>query len=95
VRENSIPHLFEALFINPGDKRTMPEKPSHWMSGYHSFLLRLWRENHETQKISSADPVWRGSLQCTDSGEVLVFTTLEDLFNFLIDLTTKLEKSMD
>jgi hypothetical protein len=94
VRENAFPHLFEAQ-IRTGNKPTMPEKPSHRMPGYHSFLLRLWRENNDAQRGSSSHPVWRGSLQLTDSGEQLIFTNLEDLFNFLMDLTKSQSKFID
>ena len=53
--------------------------PNH-RSGYHSYLLRLWRENEE-------DWSWRLSLQDTHTGERTGFACLEDLLRFLSDKT--------
>ena len=44
---------------------------------YHSYLLRLWRDN--------ADHPWRASLQCPATGEKLAFANLLMLFAFLVD----------
>ena len=42
-----------------------------------SYLLRLWRENDQSK------PVWRASLKEVQSGEQIVFTSLEALFAWL------------
>lgn len=44
---------------------------------YHSYLLRLWRDN--------ANHPWRASLQCTATGEKLAFADLLTLFTFLLE----------
>ncbi len=44
---------------------------------YAAFMLRLWR-------VGSDDgPAWRISLQCPRTGELRVFTSLQNLFMFL------------
>ena len=49
-------------------------------SHYHSYLLRLWRD-HDNHP-------WRASLQCTATGEKLVFADVITLFAFLSDQLT-------
>ncbi len=49
------------------------EKPS----GYHAYLLRLWRDN------GGDSPLWRASLESPQVAERLSFASLVDLFNFL------------
>jgi hypothetical protein len=44
---------------------------------YLSYLLRLWREG------DGEFPVWRASLQSTQTGEKTGFGSLEALFDFL------------
>jgi hypothetical protein len=44
---------------------------------YMSYLLRLW------QAGSGNQDVWRASLQSPHTGEVMGFSTLEALFDFL------------
>jgi|688.fasta_scaffold195722_2 hypothetical protein len=45
------------------------------VSGYHSFLLRLWQEE--------ADTPWRASLQNVQTGAVVRFASLDALIAFL------------
>ena len=45
------------------------------VSGYHSFLLRLWQEE--------ADTPWRASLQNVQTGAVMRFASLDALVAFL------------
>jgi hypothetical protein len=47
---------------------------------YHSYLLRLWRDN--------ANHPWRASLQCTATGEKLAFADPLTLFTFLVEQLT-------
>ena len=46
---------------------------------YHSFLLRMWRDDFEGD--------WRASLQDVKSGECHYFASLEAMINFLISKT--------
>jgi hypothetical protein len=54
------------------------KEPPHYLS----YLLRLWRVDGE-----GAEPVWRTSLESSRTGERMVFTRLEDLFDFLREQT--------
>ena len=42
---------------------------------YHSYLLRLWRNDPQQP--------WRASMQCTATGEFHHFASMEHLINFL------------
>ena len=57
-----------------GKTRIMP------MSKYYSFLIRLWREDDPAQKS------WRVSLEDPHSRQIKGFQSLEDLYNYLIQL---------
>ena len=48
---------------------------------YISFLLRLW------QTESKGDLVWRASLESSDTEERRGFTSLDELFAFLLQQT--------
>ena len=50
---------------------------------YQSYLLRLWRSG------TGRDALWLASLESPMTGERRGFATLNDLFAFLIDLTTE------
>lgn len=50
---------------------------------YFSYLLRLWSTDVQGQ------PAWRASLESPHTGERLGFASLERLFAFLADQTTK------
>ena len=52
---------------------------SQKQSSYHSYLLRLWQAG----KGLSSGVAWRASLENPHTGEVLNFTSLERLFEFL------------
>jgi hypothetical protein len=55
-------------------------------SDYLSYLLRLWRvENHEAPSADKA--VWRASLESARTGERKTFASLDDLVDFLRELT--------
>ena len=43
---------------------------------YHSYLLRLWG--------NTAHAGWRASLQCTATGQIYQFASLEALVAFLV-----------
>jgi hypothetical protein len=45
--------------------------------GYRAYLLRLWRAD----RVDSL--AWRASLESTGTGELRLFTSLSDLFEFL------------
>jgi hypothetical protein len=59
------------------DDVTHERKGPGEVSGYVSYLLRLWREQ------GSASTGWRASLQDPHSGERVGFASLEDLFGHL------------
>jgi len=46
-----------------------------------SFILRLWRE------VQSDTLNWRASVENSETGKRIGFSSLEQLFVFLIDLT--------
>lgn len=46
-----------------------------------SFILRLWRE------VQSDIPSWRASVENPETGKRIGFSSLEQLFAFLIDFT--------
>ncbi len=46
---------------------------------YHSYLVRIWREEPEMP--------WRASAQCVQTGETHRFATVEALFAFLTEQT--------
>lgn len=46
-------------------------------ANYHSYLLRLWRDD--------ADHPWRAALQCTATGEKRAFADLPALLAFLVE----------
>ena len=51
-------------------------------SDYHSYLLRLWRvEEYIGQE-------WRGSLENVENGEKRGFACLEELLDYLWQITT-------
>jgi hypothetical protein len=53
-------------------------------SAYLSYLLRLWRENDDTDIHRSQEPfVWRASLENSLTGKRQGFSSLRDLFAFL------------
>jgi hypothetical protein len=52
--------------------------------GYQAYLLRLWRVSNKKK------PEWRASLESTQSGELLVFTELGELFAFLESQTKEI-----
>jgi hypothetical protein len=56
---------------------------------YHSYLLRMWREN-ATEKS-----VWRASLESSLTGEQQGFAGLDDLFNFLQQQTSSTKARME
>jgi hypothetical protein len=53
----------------------------HNQPPYHSYLLRIWQTGGEM----AARTAWRASLENPHTGEVLNFTSLEHLFEFLAD----------
>jgi hypothetical protein len=59
------------------DDVTHKQKGSGEVSGYVSYLLRLWRER------GSASIHWRASLQDPHSGERVGFAHLDELVAFL------------
>ena len=51
---------------------------SHKTQPYHSYILRIWREN------GADGPAWRASLQSVQSQETVRFRSLAELCNFLL-----------
>lgn len=49
---------------------------------YFSYLLRLWREEHNDEWI------WRASLESAQTGERHNFATLDELIAFLHEQTS-------
>jgi len=60
--------------------KKQPNQPLS-MNNKCSLILRLWRVE------SSEPPVWRASVEITDTGKRIGFASLEQLFAFLIDFT--------
>jgi len=54
---------------------------SQKQSSYHSYLLRLW----QVGKGLPPEEAWRASLENPHTGEILKFSSLERLFEFLAD----------
>jgi len=54
---------------------------------YHSYLLRLWRDN--------SNHPWRASLQSTATGEKLAFADLLTLLAFLVEQLTVDEEASE
>ena len=50
-------------------------------SSYRSYLLRLW----QVGKDLTPGEAWRASLENPHTGEILKFSSLERLFEFLAD----------
>ena len=67
----------------------MSEKPPDKLPGYHSFLLRLWKENNNAGTVKGKPTVWRGSLQIPGSRVPILFNSLEELTGYLFDLIGK------
>jgi hypothetical protein len=70
----SLDELFDFLREQTGERvwEMVKEQP-----GYISYLLRLWREG----------AIWRASLESTRTGELRAFVSLDELFDFLRELT--------
>lgn len=51
---------------------------------YRSYLLRLWRAQ------DGPEPLWRASTERVATGELTQFTTLGELFAFLVQETASL-----
>lgn len=75
----SLDDLFDFLREQTGEQvgDTMKEQPD-----YLSYLLRLWRVSDGGQAV-----IWRASLESPHAGERKVFTSLDDLFDFLREQT--------
>ena len=58
----------------------MPTRPT-----YASFLVRLWREGDPERGTLAAG--WQGEVQHIQTGQWWTFTTLEELFGFLHQVT--------
>ncbi len=54
---------------------------SQKQSSYHSYLLRLW----QVENGFLPEQAWRASLENPHTGEILKFSSLENLFEFLAD----------
>jgi hypothetical protein len=53
-------------------------------SNYVSYLLRLWRENDDGKSRGTGKaPLWRASLENSQSGERKGFASLMELFHFI------------
>ncbi len=52
---------------------------------YRSYLLRLWRAH------DGREPLWRASTERVATGEVTQFTTLSELFAFLVQETASVD----
>ena len=55
--------------------------------GYRAYLLRVWR-------AESLDPDWRASLEEPRTGHRIGFTSLEQLFAFLLEQVERDEKGI-
>ena len=69
----------------------MAEKPTKRQRRYLAYLLRLWRENAGEPPGDDLPhgtaPLWRASLERPQAGERLGFSSLVDLFDFLLEET--------
>lgn len=52
--------------------------------GYQSYLLRLWQVDSVRVGDGLDSRVWRGSLESSLTGERLGFTSLDELFEYLL-----------
>lgn len=52
-----------------------PKDSSVALSLYHSYLVRIWKE--------AEGALWRGSAQSVQTGEIVRFANLTELFAFL------------
>jgi hypothetical protein len=62
--------------------------PNHPFTGrspdYHSYLLRLWRDDDATPAHDRQDDApWRASLECPHTGQRMGFSGLDALFEHL------------
>lgn len=75
----SLEELFDFLRKETGERaeETVKQQP-----GYVSYLLRLWRESAGEQR-----DIWRASLESTRTGELRGFASLDELFDYLRELT--------
>jgi hypothetical protein len=66
------------------EKTNKSKKDLKW-TRRRSYLLRLWRT--DGPGVSN----WQASLETPENGERIGFASLEELFTFLMDLTTTQE----
>jgi len=62
----------------------MSKKPAHKHeepTTYQAFIVRLWQDG--------ADALWRGSVQSVQTGEIVRFVSLTELFAFLESQTNE------
>ena len=58
---------------------------------YYSFLLRIWRSDHEQQDPS----LWRASLESAETGETISFGSMDELWSFLQRLLAEGPNKLD
>jgi hypothetical protein len=56
-------------------------------SNYLSYLLRLWQVENHGEAPGADEAIWRASLESARTGEREIFANLNDLFDFLRELT--------
>ncbi len=64
------------------NEKTTQSKNDQKCSRRCSYLLRLWRADEPR------DFNWQASLEIPETGERIGFASLEELFAYLMDLTT-------
>ena len=75
----SLDEVFDFLQEQTGERvgEMVKEQPD-----YISYLLRLWREDAGDQRA-----IWRASLESARTSELMAFASLDDLFDYLRELT--------
>jgi hypothetical protein len=61
-------------------KKASQHQPTMQPNQKHSYILRLWSAEHSN---------WRASLEDPQTGERLGFSSLEQLFSFLMELSER------
>lgn len=63
-------------------------KETRKQKDYVSYMLRMWRDRGDGKAGGPFEGPWRASLQSPRTGEMVGFSSLDDLFDFLRDLTS-------
>jgi len=63
----------------------MSYENSEWVQkDYFAYLLRMWREDNGDGTPSVTEMLWRASLQSPGNTQRIGFTSLEELYSYLL-----------